>query len=297
MNKEKERVERLTKILLAELFNALGLSQRNVITRLLTPISKKPINRFSKICVGFDQRVIGLGFQAASKWIMKNFAPYTSVFPLPSIPSKGPLLIVSNHPGAYDSLVISSHIPRDDLKIVVNIPLDFITEIPSTLTHFLYAPHDAFIRMNVVRSAITHLKSGGSLLLFASGQIDPDPSTMVGAEKELVKWSRSVELILRKVPEAILHIAIVSNILNPRYINHFLTRFRSKRPDKQRISEFIQVMDQMRTPARSQLIPKLTFSKPFTYKQIFEMDEKSGVMETIHSLSRQLLGEHYRFTQ
>ena len=295
MKDEKKRVDRLTRILSGELFKALGFSHDGMLSSLLSPLVRKPINRFAEICVGFDQRLVKLGFQGASQWIMPNFAPGITASGVSAIPPTGPLLITSNHPGAHDSLVISSNLPRDDLKIVVNIPFDFISEIPATLSHFLYAPHDAYVRMNVVRSAINHLKSGGALLLFASGRIDPDPSTMDGAEKELERWSRSLEIILRKVPNAKLLISIVSNILNPRYINHYLTWFRRERPDKQRISEFLQVMNQMQTPELSKQIPMVTFSEPLTYHQVLNRDVNESFMESILDLSKQLLEVHLNY--
>ncbi len=36
------------------------------------------------------------------------------------IPSKGPAIILSNHPGAYDAIAIGSQVPRQDLKFTVS---------------------------------------------------------------------------------------------------------------------------------------------------------------------------------
>ena len=263
MEDQKERINRLTKVLVGELFKALGFDNKGLVSKALSPFVQKPIKNFAEICIGFDERVVRSGFQSAAQWIMPNFAPDMCVDVQQEIPTTGPLLICSNHPGAYDSLVITSNLPRDDIKIVVNIPLDFINEIPATLSHFLYAPHDPFVRMSVVRSAMKHLKSGGALLVFASGRIDPDPTTMIGAENEISRWSRSLELLLRSVPETNLLITIVSNILHVKYVNHVFTRFQKERPDRQRISEFMQVIHQLRTKDVMELVPRLTFSKPF----------------------------------
>ncbi len=292
MDDRTDRVNRLTKILSGELFKALGFNHQGLVSEVLTPLFKKPIRNFAEICIGFDQRVVTLGFQAASQWIMPNFVPGINVTVQQKIPDTGPLLIGSNHPGAYDALVIASNVPRDDLKIVVNIPLDFITEIPATLSHFLYAPHDPYIRMKVVRAAINHLKSGGALLIFASGRIDPDPITMGGAEKEFWRWSRSLEIMLRRVPETNLLITLVSNILHQRYVNHIFTRFQKERPDKQRISEFLQVMNQIRSPNKSKLIPNLSVSKPYTIDELVGTDRNADIMRSIQEKAKQLLKVH-----
>jgi hypothetical protein len=294
MDEETKRVERLTGILSGELFMALGLKKDGLIARCFSPLARRPIQNFAKICVGFDQRVANKGFQAAAKWIMPYFASTVEETGAYLIPHTGPLLIASNHPGAYDSLAIASKIPRDDLKIIVNIPLDFISEIPTTLTHFLYAPLDAYVRMGVLRAAINHLKSGGALLLFAGGGIDPDPTTMKGAENELKRWSRSLEIMLRKVPETTLNVTIVSNILQPEYINHPFTRFRKERQDKQRIAEFFQVMNQMQSTKARKSSPHITFSKPYHLNDILKESSEENLMASVHAIANRYMKIHLK---
>jgi hypothetical protein len=223
---------------------------------------------------------------------MPNFAAKMVASGIMTIPTTGPLLVASNHPGAYDTLVITSNLPRDDIKIIVNIPLDFISELPSTLPHFFYAPPDPHIRMNVVRSALKHLKSGGALLLFASGRIDPDPASMPGAEHEFDCWSRSLEIFLRRVPNTSLLITIVSGILTPKYVNHFFTRFQKERPDKQRISEFFQVMNQMITPGKFHQLPSVSFSKPIPYRDLIGMKDTNHLMNGVTKHAKSLLKSH-----
>jgi hypothetical protein len=261
MTSEDSRVVRIAKILCGELFTAMGFSGDGTIARGLTPIVWNPIYRFSEIAVGFDQRVRTQGFQYASQWILPKFISKTSVSGNVHIPKSGPLLIASNHPGAYDALVIAANIPRDDIKIIVNIPLDFIEEIPHTLKHFLYAPLDPHIRLTVVRSAIYHLRNGGALLLFASGGIDPDPAFMPGSENIIKEWSRSLEIFLRQVPDLQILITMIGGILSPKYINHPLTILRKSRRDKQRISEFLQIIHQMVSHRKFSITPKLTLGK------------------------------------
>ena len=161
------------------------------------------------------------------------------------------------------------------VKIIVNIPLSFIQNLPSTQDHFLYAPPDPHVRMGVVRSAMRHLKAGGALLLFASGGIDPDPACMPGANEEFNKWSDSLQLFLRRVPLAKLQITMISGILSPRFVNHAFTHFRKKRNDKQRISEFILVIRQMLSPGKFLSSPQLSFTSPLTRDQLIS-NETSG---------------------
>jgi hypothetical protein len=274
------------------MFKALGFSREGMISRVLSPLIRKPIHRFSEIAVGFDHRVHTLGFQQASAWILPYFIKNTSVTGTDHVPSNGPLLVASNHPGAYDALVIAANIPRDDIKIVVNIPLDFIDELPTTLQHFLYAPPDPHVRLNVVRSAINHLKDGGSLLLFASGGMDPDPESMTGAEDAIDHWSRSLEIFLKKVPDTQLLISMISGILTPKYVRHLFTHFRKLRQDKQRISEFFQVIHQMLQPGKLLITPKLTFGHPIRGKSLLGSLDSSNIMDILTVKAKKLLDDH-----
>ena len=289
---DDRRVNRITRILSGEMFKALGFSREGLMSRALTPLVWKPIYRFSEIAVGFDLRVRTLGFQQASAWILPYFIKYTSVTGSERIPPNGPLLVASNHPGAYDALVIAANIPRDDIKIVVNIPLDFIDELPTTLQHFLYAPPDPHVRLNVVRSAINHLKNGGSLLLFASGGMDPDPESMPDSEDAINIWSRSLEIFLKKVPDTQLVISMISGILAPKYVRHLFTHFRKLRQDKQRISEFFQVIHQMLEPGKLLVTPKLTFGNPIRGKSLLALSDPTNIMEIMMDNAKNLLNEH-----
>ncbi len=287
-----EQAEQLTKILCGELFQALGFSRDGMLARLLSPFARTPIHRFAQIAAGFDQQVKAHGFQAASRWILPNFTSGVDVRRIPEIPREGPLLVTSNHPGAYDTLALTANIPRDDIRIIVNIPLDFIQQLPETLNHFLYAPPEAFTRMKVVRQAIRHLKSGGALLLFASGGIDPDPAHMPGSEEAIDRWSRSLEFFLRLVPETQVLLGMISGILTPKYIRHPLTHLRKLRPDKQRISEFLQVMNQMLNPGKYLQKPQLSFAMPFAGSRRMEYLNQPSSIEQLIDHGRKLLQDH-----
>jgi hypothetical protein len=286
------QAENITRILSGEMFKALGFSRDGLIARIFFPIVRGPIHRFAKLAVGFDQRVQGQGFQRASQWILPNFINMMDVSGEDGVPTTGPLLVVSNHPGAYDALVIAANLPRDDIKIVVNIPLDFINEIPTTLRHFLYAPLDPFIRLRVVREAIKHLRSGGALLLFASGGMDPDPASMPGARDAIDDWSRSVEIFIKKVPETRLLITMISGIIAPKYVKHVFTHFRKSRKDKQRISEFVQILYQMVKPGRLLQSPKLTFNEPLTTAPLIASGSSTEIMDSLKIIALHLLEFH-----
>jgi hypothetical protein len=287
--KVENQVDHLTAELVKELFVALGFSPNGWVRNTFSPLVWRPCHRFSKIASRFDQIIEEQDFREAARWMLPNFVKDVNVFGADKIPSRGPLLIASNHPGAYDALVIAANIPRSDLKIITsNIP--YLRKLPHVRQHMIFSAPDSHIRMTVVRSALRHLQEGGALLVFARGRIDPDPAHMPGAVEEIENWSSSLGLFLRKVPETKLAITIVSGILAPFFTKHPLTMFRRERQDKQRIAEFFQGIRQMLSPGKILLNPELSFSPPLTLEDFRHREDiKLLAREIIRKAQHQLM--------
>jgi len=139
--------------------------------------------------------------------------------------------------------------------------------------------------------AIRHLEAGGTLLIFPSGCLEPDPAILPGAKESIGCWSRSAGLFLRAVPEAQLVIGIVSDILKPRFLNHPLAWIRKTPQDRQRVAEFVQTMYQLLYPGRYTVSPSVTFSSPVLFDQL--LNERSRcLMQGILALTQQTLETH-----
>lgn len=207
------------------------------------------------------------------------------------IPKEGPVLIVSNHPGAYDSLGIMASIPRQDLSIVLS-DVPFIRALSAASKHFIFIPEDTTGRMAALRASIRHLQSGGALLIFAHGQVEPDPAFMDGVEESLEDWSRSIEIMLRKVPEAWLQLCMISHVLLPGFINNPITRIRRQPFNRQKLGEVLQVVVQMMLPNWINVYPKITFGKPIGPGVL----PREQMMPVIIQRARDLLCTHLSHT-
>jgi len=276
--------------LVGELVKALGFAKNGLMKQISKPFVWKPMSEFSKLALQFEDIVIHQGFQKAAAWFISHFVDRVEVLGQEEIPNTGPLIIASNHPGAYDSLVISAHIPRNDLKIISS-PIPFLQKFPFSNNHLLFSDRDAYTRMGVVRKGICHLEKGGALLVFARGTLDPDPAFMAGTEDEIPYWSSSLGLFLRKVPQTKMAISMISGILIPEFVQHPLTALRKNRVDKQRISEFFQVIRQLINPEVFKVSPHLTFSSPISLLELGEEKKFKELSELI--VSRAL--EEFKF--
>ena len=274
MDDLEKKTKTLANDLVFELNKSLGFRKDGLAQPFLKLLVWKPMVRFSEMATIFEQRVVQEGWQKASAWFITHFVDKVKTLGAEHLPKEGPLVIAANHPGAYDSLVISSHIPRDDVKIISS-DIPFVKKLPDTSKHMIFSSQDAHDRMSAARSALRHLKNGGTLLVFARGTMDPDPAFMPGSEVELTRWTSSLGLFMRNVPQTKLSVSLISGVISPKFINHPATLFRRGRVNKQRLSEFFQVMYQLLVPGRIMVSPNLSFGSPVTLDDLRLEDKKN----------------------
>jgi len=206
------------------------------------------------------------------------------------IPADGPLIIASNHPGTYDALSLISQLPRGDVKLVVS-GIPFFRNLPNASRHFIFATLDTNIRAEAIRQSIRHLRAGGTLLIFPSGRIDPDPAVYPDAMQNLSRWSRSVELFLNRVSGARLVLAITSGVVSRAFIHHPFARLFSNDHERRRVVEFMQVIRQMTARQPLSLDPRISFARPL---ESAEITSASGELnhERVLNTARGLLNHH-----
>jgi hypothetical protein len=281
----------LRSYLMEEIFKTLGFKPQGFMGQVLWPFVFIPANRFAQIAAEFDARVGRDGFPQAAAWALKLFVDRIEVSGQQGIPHQGPLIVASNHPGTYDSIAIASCVPRNDLQIIVS-GVPFFQGMPTAGDHFLYAEDNPHSRMGVVRAAIRHLRSGGSLLIFPTGRMDPDPAVLPGAAQSLKAWSKSLQIFLQGVPECRLVLTTVSGVLAESSLNHPLVKLRSKVRDRQRVAEFIQVMLQLFWKYRLKVCPRITFDQPVGASELYQQAHEQPLLPVITARAEALLAAH-----
>jgi hypothetical protein len=98
--------------------------------------------------------------------------------------------------------------------------------------------------MAVVRGMLRHLRSGGAVIIFPTGTVDPDAELMPGLQRSVDDWSPSLSLLLERVPETHLVVAVVSGVLLPWAHRHPLPRLRRVPRDQQKAAEILQIARQ-----------------------------------------------------
>jgi hypothetical protein len=282
----------LRRSLLDDMFKEFNTSRRKWVRRLLEPIAWPSVTRFARIAATFDQYVANYGFREGMQRILPFFVGGMEISGAEYVPAEGPLLVVSNHPGTYDSLVITAGLPRNDLNIVAS-GYPFLQNLPSASQHMIFTTNEIHSRMAAVRCSIRHLRNGGSLLIFPGGRVEPDPASLPGATEAIKNWSPSIELLLRKVPQTRVLVTIVSGVLAPFFLRSPLIKLWRGTRDPQTVAEALQVITQMLFPKMVNLIPRISFGSPLTFDDLdAATGEYQSVINSVIDKARGLLTEH-----
>ncbi|MGD2050631.1 MAG: 1-acyl-sn-glycerol-3-phosphate acyltransferase [Chloroflexota bacterium] len=276
----------LEETIIDEAFWVLGLNNWPWLCRLIEPIFRSPIGRFSRLAADFENAVVQKGLHHAIRDFMPQFIAGIDLIGAETLPASEPLLIATNHPAAYDFFLIAATLPRDDLKLVAS-NINIIRRLPATAEHFIFIGSkevmgDTHSRMAAVRASVRHLKRGGALLIFPTGTVDPDPAVNPeGARQALHNWSPSLDLLVRLVPETRIVVTIVSGVLSRRWYNSPVTWLRQEPHNKQKVAEVFQVMQQLYFPNTLKLRPCLSFSRPLSRESIIGRDSQNEIVPAL----------------
>jgi hypothetical protein len=284
---EQEHIAVYREKITDEICKAFGFSPNGVMRRLLGPLFRLPTSRFGRIAVRVDDEVGSSGLSGGARLILPDLSLEVTARGSENIPVDGPLLVVSNHPGAFDSVAILSCIPRKDVKVLLS-DVPFTRAFGSARRYFIYVPPDASGRMTTFWASIDHLKSGGALLIFAHGDVEPDPEVSPGADECIQDWSRSVEMMLRAVPDCRLQVTIASGVLLPKFVFSPIVKIRKTAAKRQKLAEFLQISRQMAFAHGDKTHVHISFAEPVRGMDIARGETMSAVID----IARRLLKDH-----
>ncbi len=296
MPADSDPVETLSNSLLNELTKALALPAERWARGLIRLLFGRAAHRFAELGASLDRIVAEQGIAAGARWVLPRFARGVAVRGKEHIPSHGPLVIASNHPGSFDSVVISSQVTRPDYKVIIG-DIPFFEKLPHISEYAIYAPakQDTYGRMQVIRQSIRHLAAGGALLIFARGGIEPDPAFMPAPDAEFDLWSRSLQIFLERVPQTRILVTVVSGVVARASMSHPITWLRQRRPDRQRLAFMLQMARQVLSGReRFGLVPHVSFGD---LVGIPEAGSASDALLRVTRSARELLRSHLIWQQ
>ena len=282
-------VDVISEALILQLMHVMGFKNPNWLTRCLHLIFHTPALRMSRLIVDLDQNTAKNGWNSAINQFVGNLVSDVHLVGEEMIPKLGPLIVVCNHPAAYDVAILAASIKRDDLKIIAS-DIPIVQMLPNIATHSIPVPYHIPSRLQTVRKAIQHLKNGGAILIFPRGNVEPDPDVSHGAEESLSGWSPSVELFLRQVPETVCVIAIASGMLSGKWFKNPLIKIWKKYEQRQKVAEIFQIAAQLLTGKKPTITPKISFSAPVMIADLGGEEAPDGaILAKLIARAKQLL--------
>jgi hypothetical protein len=285
-------IEDVTLMLFSQIMQVMGLKHSGWKSRALYQLFKFPVRRMSGMLVELDQNISQLGFNEAAKIFTQRLINNVRIIGDKKIPLQGPLMVICNHPAAYDVAILASAIPRDDLQILAS-DIPIVQIFPSISSHIIPVPYHIPSRLQTVRSAIHHLKQDGAIFLFPRGNVEPDPVVSPGAQESLLGWSPSVELFLRKAPNTNTVVAMASGMLSAKWFKNPIIRLWKKFEQRQKVAEIFQIATQLITGRPASANPLINFSDPLSVDELGGVESSQGTLiSSLVAQASRLLSEH-----
>jgi 1-acyl-sn-glycerol-3-phosphate acyltransferase len=278
---------RFRETLVAEICYAIGASRRGLVHKLLVLLLRRPVGRLARIAARADAAVEEGGLSGAARRILPDLSLEPAARGVERIPSEGPLLVVSNHPGGFDSLALLACLPRRDVKVVLS-DAPLTRAFTAARRYFVFAPLTASGGAAALRACVRHLQRGGAVLIFPNGDVEPDPESSANEALPFRDWSRSLEIMLREAPQTRLQAAMAGGVLLPKYLRHPLVRIRRTDVRRQKLAEVLQILHQVLAPGSVRLRPHLSFAEPVRAGDL----DPNALRPAVINLARALLEDH-----
>src|SRR4051812_25096085 len=117
LREEAEVASSLAALSTAEIVAAIGAKGLSPLARwVVERAARGPSARLGRTLARFDALIGSIGIARAARAALTSLG--ASLEASGVAPSQGPLLVVTNHPGAYDALALLASLGRDDVALV-----------------------------------------------------------------------------------------------------------------------------------------------------------------------------------
>jgi 1-acyl-sn-glycerol-3-phosphate acyltransferase len=264
-----QQIETITQLCADDLAHAFKLDRLKTLKPLIDAMCRAPSRRFARQIAGFDRLVADGGLAAGGRFILRLFAKRFTILGSEHVPASGPLLVVTNHPGMADAMALWVGLEaRNDIKIIAA-ERELLRAVPNVSRSLLYVSPHTGGRTGMLRAATAHVRSGGALLTFPAGHIEPDPTVAAGACESLASWSPSLALFMRSAPDALVLPAAVGGVISGTAQQNPLMRLFRDRRERDWAAATLQIL----IPAYRDVHTRLAFGPPLRAADLIALDD------------------------
>jgi hypothetical protein len=212
----------LAALSVAEIVDAAGLRDAPfAVRRIVEAVAQVPSRRLGERLARFDADVGAHGLAVAARSVMRAFGARVEV--VGRAPASGAVLVITNHPGAYDSLATMAALGRDDVALLAA-DRAFLRAMPHVSEHLVFVADSrtrggALARAAGLRAVLAWLEAGHALVQYGAGAIEPDlrfaaadATANDGADDVLGEWSPGTGVMVERALK--LGVAIVPALVS-----------------------------------------------------------------------------------
>lgn len=223
--------------------------------RLLLPMAR----RFAGDVITFHDLAVE-DLQRPSQWIIEQLCSGLTVNGADNLPHQGPLIVTCNHPGVMDAMAVFANLPQANVKVIAR-TRNLLDVLPNIRQHIIFVSEERGQHVATLRQAIAHLQAGGTLVTFPAGEIEPDPLLYSASAQDFTdNWSKSVALLARQVPQAVIVPASIGGVISKRARETWVARRYNKPVARDWVAATLQFMFQRYRDAH----PTLQFGQAVT---------------------------------
>jgi len=191
----------LAALSVAEIVDAAGMRDApSAVRRIVEALAQVPSRRLGERLARFDADVGAHGLAVAARSVMRAFGAHVEV--VGRAPASGAVLVITNHPGAYDSLATMAALGRDDVALVAS-DRAFLRAMPHLSEHLVFVADSrrrggALARAAGLRAALAWLEADRVLVQYGAGAIEPDIRFAAEGDDALGEWSPGTGLMVER---------------------------------------------------------------------------------------------------
>lgn len=267
---EAERLRQYHAVCRRDLVTLAGVQNSWLMRNALQIGMSRQLRQFADNMAAFNSRLGTHGLSDAAIDICARYGGKVAARGTERIPEAGPLLLVSNHPGMFDTLAVYATLPRQDIRVIAR-PQPLLGLLSSLAPNLLLLPDEGPGRSGSLREVLKVLREGTPLLIFPAGHLEPEP-VLIGRHgpgeqfptEPFAPWSAGIGTMVRMaarqgIPLRVVPTSIVG-VLSTSTWKWFGPLIRSK-PTLRRREDLVAVL-QVAFPSLGPTTIRVTYGEP-----------------------------------
>ena len=232
-------------VLAADFVTLGGLGQRT--GRVVLQLLRRRLRQIASDVAEFDARVAAVGPAIAMRELAEAYGSEIKLHGEARPPAEGPLLILANHPGIFDSFALFATAGRADLLGLAR-PQPLFGVLPAMRRHLILLPDAGPGRARAARGVLRHLGAAGAAFVFPAGALEPEPTLPGDWAEPLGPWlsgsAALVRLAARHHPDLLIQTAAISGVISRQTWTTFrlLIALRRGAPARRDLATLLQIV-------------------------------------------------------